>query len=647
MFRFISILLLLLFISSGLFAQKQDSVKGPRIIKQWHLSPDFSEEISIPFDTVFSLFNRNRIADVYSPINATLGNYGLPFYQVNFFDRITDPDKFLYNYYYPFMHVPDKALFMNTQVPFTELLWTYAGRTETSEQTFRFRHSQNVNRFLNFGLIYDIIYSLGQYNYQRAEDKTFTFYSSYTGKKYTLYFSAGINNLISYENGGIISKDQLDQANTRDIPVNLGGLDKAVSTLKNKNLLLVQRYTIGSEKGEKSDSTAKKSTGFLGLSGTFSHIFLIESNKRTYSDLYPASGFYDTSLIYINKVVTFDSIYSRTIKNTIRFDFTTDDTRKFRLGGGVGLRNELLRFDQFVLMEDTTYAEMMREKKSSNVVVGRLYNSIGDKFRWVATGELFLTGYRAGDFNLNGEISKSFDLKKGRASLLFTGGIANRQPSFWYGQWGSNHFKWENNFNKEFRIDVGSAFSYPVRNARISFNYAIIDNYTDFDLKALPAQNSGGISVAAVTLNKEMHAWKFHLTTDLLIQKSSNTEVLDLPLAAFRAATYFEHLFKFNKTGGRLNTQVGLDATYHTLYHPYNYMPATGRFFRQEVTTGNYPFINAFLNFKVQRTRVCIMFDHLNYGMMGEKIARNYDMIPNYPMNIRMFRFGLAWTFYD
>ena len=56
---------------------------------------------------------------------------------------------------------------------------------------------------------------------------------------------------------------------------------------------------------------------------------------------------------------------------------------------------------------------------------------------------IILTGYRAGDFNLNGEISKSFDLKKGRAYGLLTGGIANRQPSFWYEQWGSNHFEWQ------------------------------------------------------------------------------------------------------------------------------------------------------------------------------------------------------------
>ncbi len=249
MIRYISIISLLV-ISTGLFAQKKDSTEK-KIIKQWNLSSDFTEEVNIPFDTVFSLFNHYRIADRYSFANATLGNYGLPFYQINFFDRITDPDKFLFSYYYPVMHVPDRALFMNTQVPFTEIVWTFGSPTQTSEQTFRVRHSQNVNRFLNIGLIYDIIYSLGQYNYQRSDDKTFTLYSSYTGAKYKMYFSAGINNLTSYENGGIVHNDQLSQFVPREVQVNLGDPNRAKSILKNRNILLVQRYTLGEKAEEK------------------------------------------------------------------------------------------------------------------------------------------------------------------------------------------------------------------------------------------------------------------------------------------------------------------------------------------------------------------------------------------------------------
>jgi len=457
-----------------------------------------------------------------------------------------------------------------------------------------------------------------------------------------MYFSTGINNLTSYENGGITDKSELIQENTRDVPVNLGGLDKANSLLKNRNILLVQRYTIGNKPAGEADTTSQKKSGSYGLSGTFSHIFNIESNMRTYSDNYSMSGFYDT--VYISESVTFDSLYARNMKNTVRFDFSAGETRKFQLGGGVGLRNELFKYSQIVPTHDSTAADTVDWKRSNNVLVGRLYNNIGDNFRWTATGELFLTGYRAGDFNINGKISKSFNWERGKASWLITGSIINRQPSFWYEQWGGNHFEWHNNMNKELRIDLGTSFSYPARKAQLKFNYAIIDNYTDFNTYALPSQHTGGLSVAALMVSKELRAWKFHLSSDVIIQKSSNPDVLDLPLVTVRSAGYIEHLFRFESTGGKLNTQLGVDVTYHTSYHPYSYMPATGRFYRQDqVRTGNYPFIDAFVNIKLKRTRIFVMFDHVNEGFMG----LNYNMIPSYPMNTRMFRYGIAWTFYD
>jgi hypothetical protein len=635
--------ILLLFFTASLLSAQQNVNKPakPKIIRQWHLSEDFTEEVPVPFDTVFSLFHRYRISDRQSPVNATLGNYGLPFYQMNFFDRISDPDKFLYTNYYPFMYHPGNSVFMNTQVPFTEMVWTYGAPRETSEQTFRIRHSQNVNRFLNFGLIYDIIYSLGQYNYQRAEDKTFTFYSSYTGPKYKIYFASGINSIISYENGGIPETEELGLTDTREIPVNFGSLNLAKSILKNQNILLVQRYTIGSQPVT-NDSTVQKKKSFLGLSGTFSHILTWENNKRTYSDNYPQSGFYDT--IYINSSITFDSLYSRELTNTVRFDFTTDETRKFRLGGGVGLRNELFRYSQIVPTHDTNFADTARWNRGNNAIVGRLYNNIGGKFSWKANGELFLTGYRAGDFSLKGEIIKSFSLKKGTASWIVNGSIVNRQPSFWYEQWGGNHFEWSNNIKKEFRIDLGTSFIYPAFNTEVIINYAIIDNYTDFNTLALPSQYAGGLSVAALVARKEIRAWKFHFTADAIVQKSSNRDILDLPLFAGRSAIFFEHNFRFKQTNGRLSAQLGADAIYNTLYYPYLYMPATGRFYRQnKEMTGNYPFINVFLNLKLKRTRFFIMMDHLNSGFMGE----NYYFVPSYPMNIRMLRYGLAWTFYN
>jgi hypothetical protein len=73
-------------------------------------------------------------------------------------------------------------------------------------------------------------------------------------------------------------------------------------------------------------------------------------------------------------------------------------------------------------------------------------------------------------------------------------------------------------------------------------------------------------------------------------------------------------------------------------------MPATGRFYHQySFTSGDYPYVNVFLNIKLKRTRIFLMLDHVNSGYSGY----NYLQVPHYPMNVRMFRYGIAWTFYD
>jgi hypothetical protein len=409
----------------------------------------------------------------------------------------------------------------------------------------------------------------------------------------------------------------------------------------------VQRYSFSSDPVVKNDTTRHKKSGFFGLSGIFSHIFIYESNARTYKDLSPRSVLYD-SVVLVTNTVTADSLFARTVKNTARFDFTTDATRKFTLGGGVGIRNELLKFSYFVPVRFPYNANTSVSNRVSNVLIGKLYNSIGEKFRWIATGELYLTGYRAGDFDLNGEIAKTFNFKKGIAAWLITGSLQNTQPSFWFDQWGGNNIEWNNDFRKEFRIDLGTSFNYPARKTELKFNYAIIKNYTDFDTTKLPSQFSGALSVASVTLKKEVHLWKFHIASDIIVQKSSNFRILDLPLVTTRSAAYFEHLFRFAKTGGKLNAQLGADLTYNTVYHPYSYFPATGRFYRQDrITAGDYPFINLFLNLKIKRTRIFVMFDHVNAKLMGQSIRYNYYMVPDYPMNGRMLRYGLSWTFYD
>jgi len=608
--------------------------KGSR---QWTLSADYTTEIPLDLDTAFSLFHRYRITDKLSDFNAYTGNYGLPLYQINFFDREWRPDRFLYYYYMPFMHTPAKTIFVNTHVPFTEMKWSNAGARSKSEQTFRIRHSQNINRFLNFGFIYDIVYSIGQYNFQRAIDKNFLLHSSYNGNAWTSYFSAGINNHESGESGGIVSKDDLSSYTPENLPFILSDLNSAQNRLKNRYILLVQRYSPGGKRDTVTGEVLK--TGPV----TFTYTGSYEWNRRRYLDKYPLSVLYDT--VMIDRSVTEDSLSQGLLSNTFRVDFAAGSTGRFRIGAGAGVRSEIRRFGQVVPGDTLTRQDTVKRSMNSLVLTGKVFNNIGSKFGWTASGDLWFQGYRAGDFIVDGRIYKEFSGSRiGMITWDATGSLASYTPSYWYHSWGSNNFSWQLDHKRELRFTAGSSLDWPDLNLNLRFNYAIVDNFTYMGIDALPVQHEGGLSILSLKLRKEFILWKLHLDNTVLLQQSTNTDVLSLPLVTARSAFFFSHLFKFKATAGELDFQLGAEAMIHTPYYAMNYMPATGRYFNQsETQIGNYPYINAFVNLKVKRTRIFIMGDHLNSGLMGYE----YFLVPNYPLNIRMIRYGLAWTFYD
>lgn len=92
-----------------------------------------------------------------------------------------------------------------------------------------------------------------------------------------------------------------------------------------------------------------------------------------------------------------------------------------------------------------------------------------------------------------------------------------------------------------------------------------------------------------------------------------------------------------------LDVQFGVDCDYYTKYKSVAYQPATMAFYNQrEKDCGNYPFVNAYLNFKLSKTRFYIMFSHVNQGLFG---GDNWFSMPGYPLNPRRFQLGLSVDF--
>lgn len=648
--------LYILFVLLSSVMQGQGDTIGPvHITRMYALSDDYSEVVKVDFDTLIGGFQEYRLADKLTPLYNSLGNYGLPLQEIDFFRRNSNPDQYLYRFLGPYMHHTGNSIFIDTQVPFTELRFNFGGPRSLAEQTLSVRHSQNVNRYLNIGLDLDVVNSLGQYSYQSTDNKAFTFHSSYLGTRYRAFAAWSLNNHTRLENGGIIFEDAevtgiddpsfLEGYDTRDVPVNLGRLSSAESVLKNRNLLLVQRLRIGGGGNTEKADSAKVETN-RGVEGTFSHILTLDKTRSSYTDNMPFGGYYDTAYISndTNSLPTNDSLFFRVLKNTIRFDFGTSEAARFKLGIGVGIRNEMNLYSQVVPTYDSLFADTATWNNSSNAVIGSIYNRIGDKFGWEAQGELYITGYRAGDLIFKGSITKSFGEGGDAAFIRGRGLFSSSTPSWWQNNWGSNHFAWTNQFSKEIRAEAGGDLSIPGFRFNLSADYGLITNYIYFGRDAVPVQYDGSISLLTVRLNKNFVFWKMHFNNRFILQSVSHAEIIPLPLFAGKSSLFFDHEFNFKSTGGKLQVEIGVEAIYHTSYYAPAYMPATGTYYNQERTKiGNYPFANVFVNLKLKRTRIFVSFDHVNQGLTGY----NYFMSAGYPMPVRTLKYGVAWTFYN
>ena len=615
----------------------------PETLYAWQLDDDFYKIALVDMDTALKKFQVYKPNYNLNPLHSDMGNLGLASLPDNFIKRDYDDKTFFLRYYLPFIQYTNRQTYYNTKNPFTELKFTTGGQKKVLEQSLRILHTQNINEKFNAGINYKLFGSEGQYANQKSSVKALALFTSYTSDKYSLHANFDINNILVNENGGVINDEDLGNMESLDIAVNLGTINSAISSVKNRTFMLSHGILMG---GRKSDTTTvvdsttmeiDKPKG-VGLQGKLSHVMFFQKDAKQYKDESPTSGFYRD--IYFDSTMTFDSLYARTFSNIFRFDFQSNPDRKFAFGGGVAAAIEIDKYS-YLPAGDTIYHE---DDYSNKSLSGYIVNDLGEKFNWKVKARNYYSGYKAGDFLLAGSINKSFSTKKELSTLVLSGKLESRRPAYWLNFYHSNNFVWENDFDNVIETKISARYLHPERFLDASFNYVLIDDYTYFDTAAYPAQINGLASILSLYLSKELHLGKFHFLNKVLFQQTDHMEQIPLPLISVYNSTYFEHDFYFKLTQGHLLIQLGFDVYYNTPYNAMAYMPSTGQFYIQDQKEiGNYPYFDVFLNVKLKRTRFFFMFDHVNSGFTWN----NYFSVLHYPLNQRTFKFGLSWTFYD
>jgi hypothetical protein len=617
-------------------------------IKLWYLDGYGAFMDSTKLDTMLDYYHlyhpvyKNALTATY------IGNYGTPAQNNNFLKRESDIDFYFLKTRSAYLLTPQSIRYYNTRTPYTLLDFSQSEhRTRKNETRFNVLHSQNVNPYLNVTFRFDQARSAGQYKNQEAKNNFVTLYSSYTKDRLNIHGGFISNSIINSENGGLKpDADLLGEPDTDFLDVNLTSVR---SEFGNSVFFATGEYRFGRfEEIEQQDDLPdfeedteeeeempipKKFKPFVGILYSFEY----QNNLKEYIDEEDSTNTFFQHAYY-GEDYTKDSIRFHQIRNVIQLKQYENPERKTSFGKRVFLGQEFTKATmpglEFGTFQPTT-------KRYSNIYAGGgIFRETGKFWTWNFDGRIFLLGRNAGQTEINGIISKPLSfLKDSLAFLRIRGSIENRMPDYFQEEFYSNRIRWNEDLKMEQRMTVNGILEIPERKLELNANYALINNYIYNDTLGIPSQFGGQLLVLSAYADKDFNLKNFHFRTRVLWQKVSNEDVLHLPEFSAFVSTYYK--FVISKV---LFTQLGFDVRYNTAYYSDAYHPTTGLFYLQnDVKTGNFPYIDAFANLRLKRTR--IFFKMINVGT--EFIDKEYYTTPGYPMNRMTFRFGVAWAFYD
>lgn len=622
------------------------------VVRTWQLKDDYSRLEDYPLDTMqtsFQIFNpvfRQSYSNLY------LGNLGLAARTNIYFSPKTDIRYLFLIPYSPYLVQASDNVYFNVRKPFSLLEYSSTGQNkEKRGQMVRVFHTQNINQYLNGGFDLRLSASEGHFINQKARFTNVRIFSSYIKGDLSFHGSMAYNSLRCNENGGIQS-DSLFIETKQDeqtYPVNLADA-YSYSQMRNLNFQVTSRYRFGKDSVYQDTTSA---TGFRRLrdrtskTGSLIHTFEYEHNKRFYEDNTASisENFYEN--FFIDPDGSSDSTFQRSILNTIQIMLDENPSRKNDFGARAFISHELVKYvfnippDTNITADYDTVINFFNKKTYNNIYAGAsLVHTVGQGWNWIFTGKIWLTGYRAGDIILNGEIDKFIKTRNGKTSISVGGSLTTLEPNYYLAHYASNHLMWENDFNKTKEIIAFIRLNNEPYKFSLKGSISTISDFIYIGNDATPSQYRPVLNVFSAELYKHLRLGPFNSINRLVYQLPTNSSIIRMP----NFSCYSSDFFAFSLAKKVLTVEVGFDLYYYTGYKGYAYMPSSGMFYHQDIRRiGNYPYFDAFLTAKLKRTRFFVKYDHFNAGL----IDKNCFNVLHYPMPGGTFRWGLSWIFYD
>ena len=623
----------------------------PTVMKAWQLDPwtGVADTLSGIDSSYLHLPMRDVLND-YSISNTTNSNLISPVQSRIYFSRQKRTDFLFADAYTPYIITPQQVKFYHTTTPYSTIAYKKGFVTNLGQSDISFSFTGNVTRRVNLGMTIDYLNSFGRFANLEGKTVYGSVFGSYNGDHYSLQGAFTWNTLSNFENGGLVNVNDLQgKLNPEDLPVNMQGM----SGLRYLSGYLNHYYSICVERERKVNYRERNEDGewekkdsikieYVPVT-TFRHIFEVNDATKRYIEK-DAQGFYPNT--YYNQKTTVDTAACLSIKNTLSVTFEEEFNTWLKFGATVYAMNETQRhLDLLPVFSDSVGrpADITYENRWTNntYIGGALYKNRGTHIHYGFDGNVCLLGYKLGEFQVNGHIDGGVKLGKDSLTMAAKVFFRNETPDYYLQRYSSNHYVWNNDFSKQYRLHVGGEIAYPTKwiKPRLKVSFENITRPIYFDTIGTPQQMDGNIQVLAADLQLNITTPWVNLDNSIVYQLSSSDK---MPLPTI---TLYNNLYYHGTWVKVLDVQIGVDMRFFTKYYAPVLNPALGQFcIQNEQQVGNYPVLNVYANFYVRKLRLKLFaqYQHLNASFMNKQ----YFEMPSYPMAPDMFRAGIAWHFY-
>ena len=690
MARRLALFFILLFTSLLGFSQnlKQDSIatKKTTVTPSLPIDSTFVTYNAYPFDSIF--LNASKVVDTTTfhtadfdylqrgnTIYSTLSNTGMAHKSMRFnhlhqagFD-MTLPAFPTY-----LLNEGNMASYMSV-LPYSEI--RYLMTIGDLEQHFHARFGRQVTPRLLVSFAFDTDYSPATFNNNKTINNAFWINAKYITKSERYGVSAHWyrNKLEMGENGGIVNDEAYSEHQETDntvIPVNLTTatnfiVSSGIGFEHYFNLLPKKTITTKKEAPRvKSDSIAPSPVFNDSIPidslfidsiktienqdvvqevkvrkftlGRLCHNFSFLNNKLYYNESSPGVSFYQPFDTLMNASKSTDTTLVRAIKNTVKWSSLgyqkyNDDIPFYLYAGVTHGFYQVKHYDY--LEGETVLARNYNQLSVNGGIIVNLFKST----RITGQAELITLGYQIGDFDVKGQWKQFIGTSTKNYGQATFDMELKRQSANWFEEsYYSNHFRWENDFNASTYLTFNLRYSY--KTYSIGVKQTSIANMIYFGTDARPTQNDGMFSIREAYLSFYQRLGRFELEGFASLQKSSNEEVMHLPLVLGQLKVgYSQPIFHKAAT-----LHPSITVRYFTKYYADAYMPATRTFYLQnDVEIGNFPFIDLALAIKVKKAHIYAAYSNM-FLLTGD---HNSFIAPHYPMRDSKIFIGVNWRLFN